>query len=48
MKLDTDWALNRTVAAGRLDMALVQEDCTPLGGDRRLRKDALDWWRICE
>jgi hypothetical protein len=46
------------VAAGRLDTALIQEDCTPVGGDRRLWKDAVgdyhrlwkdavDWWRIC-
>jgi hypothetical protein len=27
--------------------ALVQEECTPLGGDRRLQKDAIAWWRIC-
>jgi len=42
-----DWALNRTLAAERLDTALVQEGCTPLGVDRRLLKDALGWWRIC-
>jgi hypothetical protein len=35
------------VATGRLDTALVQEDCRPVGGDCRLWEDALDWWRIC-
>ena len=36
------------VASGRLDTALIQEDCIPLSGVRRLWKDALDWWRIYE
>ena len=41
------WALCcKAVAAGRLD-TVGQEDCTPMGGVRRLWKDALDWWRIC-
>jgi hypothetical protein len=31
------------VAAVRLDTAQVQEDCIPVGGNRRLWKDALDW-----
>ena len=26
-----------------LDTALAQEDCTPLGGERRLWNDALGW-----
>ena len=34
------------VARGRLDTT-VQGDCTSLGGDRRLWKNALDWWHIC-
>ena len=33
-------------AAGRLDTALVQENCTPLG-HRCLWKETLDWCRIC-
>ena len=36
------------VAVERLDTALIQEDCAPLGGNRLPQKGALDWWRICE
>jgi len=47
VKGDIDWAPNRTVVAGRLDTALVQEYCTPSDIDPRPGGVAPDWWCIC-
>jgi len=43
---ENGWAMCCTVAVGWFDMALVLEDCTPLGGRCCLWQDVLDWWHI--